>query len=65
MKKLRLKMLIQAVLAGGVLFETVGCPQSLANALKDGTRGFLETGLPTAILAALDPSGAFFGGLTF
>lgn len=60
-KSLHYKLLIQAAIAGACLFEAVGCPQVFANALKDGTRTFLETGLPTAILDAFNFEELLFG----
>lgn len=60
-KSIRYKLLIQAAIAGSCLFEAVGCPQVFANAFKDGTRTFLESGLPTALLEALDFEQLLFG----
>jgi hypothetical protein len=54
MKSIRRKMWLQAAVASTCLFEAVGCPQLIGNAIKSGTRSFLDTGLTTAILTALD-----------
>ena len=38
----------------GCLCETVGCPQLLGNALRDGTNSFLSTSLVAVLLSSLD-----------
>ena len=50
MHKLRRKFLFYAVMACGCLCETVGCPQLLGNAIRDGSRTFLDGGLITLLL---------------
>ncbi len=54
MKNLQRKFLLYAALTTGCLCETIGCPQLLGNALRDGTNSFLNTGLTTILLSALD-----------
>lgn len=54
MKKLRLKFLLYSAVAMGSLCETIGCTQLLGNAFRDGTRGFLESGLTAALLGSLN-----------
>ena len=54
MSRLRRKMLLQAAIACTCLLEAVGCPQMLGNAIKDGTRSFLESGFSVAFLSALN-----------
>ena len=54
MHKLRRKFLLYAAMACGCLCETVGCPQLLGNALRDGTRTFLEGSLATLLLDAVN-----------
>jgi len=53
-KNLQRKFLLYAALTTGCLCETIGCPQLLGNALRDGTNSFLNTGLTTILLSALD-----------
>ncbi len=54
MKSLQRKFLLYAALTMGCLCETVGCPQLLGNALRDGTNSFLNTGLVAVLLSSLD-----------
>ena len=54
MNNWRRKLLLEFLILSACLCETVGCPQLLGNAFRDGTRTFLETGLTAALLGALD-----------
>ncbi len=54
MKKLRHKLLLYAAMTLGCLCETVGCPQLLGNAFRDGTRSFLDIGLTSVLLSSLN-----------
>ncbi len=54
MKHLQRKFLLYAALTMGCLCETVGCPQLLGNALRDGTNSFLNSGLTAILLSSLD-----------
>ena len=54
MKNLQRKFLLYAALTAGCLSETIGCPQLLGNALRDGTNSFLNTGLTAILLSSLD-----------
>ncbi len=62
MKKMRQKLLVYAAMTLGCLCETVGCPQLLGNAVRDGTRSFLDTGLTAILLSSLNLEDLF--GLT-
>jgi len=53
-KSLQRKFLLYAASTMGCLCETVGCPQLLGNALRDGTNSFLNTGLVAVLLSSLD-----------
>jgi hypothetical protein len=46
--------MLYAALTTGCLCETVGCPQLLGNALRDGTNSFLNSGLTAVLLGALN-----------
>ena len=54
MKHLQRKFLLYAALTMGCLCETIGCPQLLGNALRDGTNSFLSSGLTAILLSSLD-----------
>ncbi len=54
MKNLQRKFLLYGALTMGCLCETVGCPQLLGNALRDGTNSFLNSGLTAILLSSLD-----------
>ncbi len=54
MKNLQRKFMLYAALTAGCLCETVGCPQLLGNALRDGTNSFLNSGLTAVLLSSLD-----------
>ncbi len=54
MKNFQRKFLLYAALTLGCLCETVGCPQLLGNALRDGTNSFLNSGLTAVLLSSLD-----------
>ncbi len=54
MKNLQRKFLLYAALTTGCLCETVGCPQLMGNALRDGTNSFLNSGLTAVLLSALN-----------
>ena len=54
--KSRWKMFLQSVLAGGLMFEAVGCPQVFGDALIAGAIGFLNTGLAPALVESVDVS---------
>ncbi len=53
----RARLWLYALLSLGCCFETIGCPQLLGNALRDGTRSYLDIGLTAALLAAVDLQG--------
>lgn len=54
-RRLRTKLLVQAFLALACLHETVGCPQLLGNAIKTGTRSFLDGSLTSTLLCGFNP----------
>lgn len=54
MSTIRRKFFLYAVLTAGCLFETVGCPQLLGNAFRDGTRSFFDSGLTAVLLSSLN-----------
>ncbi len=54
MKNFQRKFLLYAALTMGCLCETIGCPQLLGNALRDGTNSFLNSGLTAILLSSLE-----------
>ena len=62
MTKHRRKLLLQAAIAFACLHQTIGCPQLLGNAVRDGVISFLNTGLTSAVLAGIDATDALLGG---
>lgn len=54
MARIRRKLVLYAFISASCLSQTVGCPQLLGNALRDGTRSFFETGLTMVLLNSLN-----------
>ncbi len=54
--KSRIKFMAQSLLAGGLMFEAVGCPQAFGDALIAGALGFVEVGLAASLVESVDVS---------
>jgi hypothetical protein len=50
----RRKLMLCAILTASCLFETVGCPQLLGNAFREGTRSFFDNELTSLLLSSLN-----------